>query len=76
MANPTLTLRLFALGPPEARLGERLLVFPTRKTLALLIYLAIEARAQPREHPCKRPCARQAVRPKPPTFPSQTIRWT
>jgi DNA-binding SARP family transcriptional activator len=50
MANPTLTLRLFALGPPEARLGERLLVFPTRKTLALLIYLAIEARAQPREH--------------------------
>ena len=50
MANPTLPLQLFALGPPEVRLGERLLVFPTRKTLALLIYLALEAGLQPREH--------------------------
>ena len=42
MADPTLSLQLFALGPPEARLGESLLTFPTRKTLALLIYLAID----------------------------------
>jgi len=50
MADPTLPLRLFALGPPEARLGESLVTFSTRKTLALLIYLAIEGGAQPREH--------------------------
>jgi DNA-binding SARP family transcriptional activator len=50
MADQTLSLHLFALGPPEARLGDRLLTFPTRKTLALLIYLAIEPGAQPREH--------------------------
>lgn len=39
-----------ALGPPEVHLGEHLVTFPTRKTLALLIYLAIEAGLQPREH--------------------------
>jgi DNA-binding SARP family transcriptional activator len=50
MADPTMTLHIFALGPPEVRLGERLLTFPTRKTLALLIYLALEAGFQPREH--------------------------
>ena len=50
MADPTLPLRLFALGPPEVRLGETLLTFPTRKTLALLIYLGVEAGFQPREH--------------------------
>src|SRR3972149_395082 len=50
MADPTLPLRLFALGPPEVRLGEILLTFPTRKTLALLIYLGVEAGLQPREH--------------------------
>lgn len=50
MADSTLPLRLYALGPPEARLGDRQLTFPTRKTLALLIYLAIEPREQPREH--------------------------
>jgi len=43
-------LQLIVLGPPEARLGERLLTFPTRKTLALLIYLAVETGLQPREH--------------------------
>lgn len=32
------------------RLGDRLVAFPTRKTLALLIYLAVEARLHPREH--------------------------
>jgi DNA-binding SARP family transcriptional activator len=50
MAAPPLPLRLFALGSPEARLGDRLLTFPTRKTLALLIYLGVEPGAQPREH--------------------------
>jgi DNA-binding SARP family transcriptional activator len=43
-------LHLHLLGPPEVRLGDELLVFATRKTLALLIYLAIEGGAQPREH--------------------------
>jgi DNA-binding SARP family transcriptional activator len=32
------------------RLGGKLLAFPTRKTLALLIYLALEGGSQPREH--------------------------
>lgn len=50
MAEQTPPLHLFALGPPEVRLGKRLLVFPTRKTLALLFYLALEAGAQPREN--------------------------
>jgi DNA-binding SARP family transcriptional activator len=50
MADQTLPLHLFALGPPEARLGDYLLTFPTRKTLALLIYLGVEAGLQPREH--------------------------
>ena len=44
------TLRLHFLGPPEARLGETLLTFPTRKTLALLIYLALEGGSQQRDH--------------------------
>jgi DNA-binding SARP family transcriptional activator len=43
-------LHLQLLGPPDVRLGDKLLVFPTRKTLALLIYLALEAGEQPREH--------------------------
>lgn len=43
-------LHLHLLGPPEIRLGEKRLEFPTRKTLALLTYLAIEGGAQPREH--------------------------
>ncbi len=43
-------LQLHLLGPPEVRLGEKLLTFPTRKTLALLIYLALEGGSQPREH--------------------------
>jgi DNA-binding SARP family transcriptional activator len=45
-----LPLRIFTLGAPEVRLGENLVTFPTRKTQALLIYLAIETRLQPREH--------------------------
>ena len=50
MADQAPPLHLYALGPPEVRLGENLVTFPTRKTLALLIYLAIESRPQPREH--------------------------
>jgi DNA-binding SARP family transcriptional activator len=49
MADKGLPLHLYALGPPEVRLGENLVTFPTRKTLALLIYLAIESGPQPRE---------------------------
>ncbi len=49
MANQTISLHLCALGPPEVRLGEHLVSFPTRKTMALLFYLAIESDAQPRE---------------------------
>lgn len=47
--SPT-NLKLLALGPPEVRLGENLVVFPTRKTQALLFYLSIEGGQQPREH--------------------------
>ena len=43
MADQAIPLHLYALGPPEVRLGENLVTFPTRKTLALLIYLAIES---------------------------------
>jgi DNA-binding SARP family transcriptional activator len=50
MADPTLALHIYTLGPTEVRLGENLVTFPTRKTLALLVYLATEARVQPREH--------------------------
>jgi DNA-binding SARP family transcriptional activator len=50
MADQTPTLHICALGPPRVRLGDNLVTFPTRKTLALLIYLAIEAGLQPREH--------------------------
>jgi len=49
MADQTPVLHILALGPPEVRLGEHLVTFPTRKTLALLIYLAIEAGLQPRD---------------------------
>ncbi|MBN2145841.1 MAG: hypothetical protein JW726_00575 [Anaerolineales bacterium] len=45
-----LSLRFITLGPPEVYLGDSLLAFPTRKTLALVIYLAAEAGTQPREH--------------------------
>src|SRR5512139_3383878 len=37
------------MGPPEVRLGDKSLKFPTRKTLALLIYLALEGGQQPRD---------------------------
>jgi DNA-binding SARP family transcriptional activator len=50
MADQTPVLHILTLGPPEVRLGEHLATFPTRKTLALLVYLAIEGGLQPREH--------------------------
>ncbi len=49
MTDQELPLHLYALGPPEVRLGENPVTFPTRKTLALLIFLAIESRPQQRE---------------------------
>ena len=45
-----MALRIFVLGSPEVRLGEHLVNFPTRKTLAILLYLAVEKGMQPREH--------------------------
>jgi DNA-binding SARP family transcriptional activator len=50
MADQMLPLRLFTLGAPEVRLGDNLVTFSTRKTQALLIYLAIETGLKPREH--------------------------
>jgi len=43
-------VHLHLLGSPEVYLGVSPLTFPTRKALALLIYLAVEANEQPREH--------------------------
>src|SRR6266852_5380303 len=43
------TLNLALLGTPEVRHSEQFLRFPSRKALALLIYLAVEGRAQTRE---------------------------
>src|SRR6266852_1776705 len=42
-------LNLALLGSPEVRHPEQLLRFPSRKALALLIYLAIEGGVQTRE---------------------------
>lgn len=50
MASHALQLHLHLLGPPEVHVGAKPLTFPTRKTLALLIYLALEGGEQPREH--------------------------
>ena len=41
-------LTLAFLGPPQVEHGERPLSFRTRKTLALLVYLAVEGGMQPR----------------------------
>ena len=43
-------LRLACLGPPGAWLDGQALSLPTRKALALLIYLAVEGGFQPRPH--------------------------
>src|SRR5260370_9076866 len=45
MGNLSLTL----LGPPQVRHGDQVLVFSTRKELALLIYLAVEGRVHLRQ---------------------------
>src|SRR5215831_16563848 len=42
-------LQLKLLGAPEARHAGQVVKFPTRKALALLIYLAVECGKQPRE---------------------------
>jgi len=42
-------LKLAFLGNPEVRHAGQLLDFRTRKTLALLVYLAVEGRMQPRD---------------------------
>jgi DNA-binding SARP family transcriptional activator len=49
LTNTDLPLRIRLLGPLEARVGETPVAFPTRKTQALLIYLALETGEQPRE---------------------------
>src|ERR1700724_588599 len=46
MGNLYLTL----LGPPEVRHADEVLLFPTRKELALLIYLAVEGRVHLRKN--------------------------
>jgi DNA-binding SARP family transcriptional activator len=46
----TTPLHLYLLGAPEVHLGAKRLTFPTRKTLALLSYLALQGGEQPREH--------------------------
>jgi len=45
MGNLSLTL----LGPPQVRHGDQVLLFSTRKELALLIYLAVEGRVHLRQ---------------------------
>src|SRR5450432_3360810 len=42
-------LYLTLLGPPEVRHGDQVLLFSTRKELALLLYLAVEGRAHLRK---------------------------
>jgi len=42
-------LHFALLGPPQVHDGGRLLVFPSRKALALLIYLAVEGGAHSRK---------------------------
>ena len=50
LAEHVSRLQLLLLGPPEARVAANPLAFPTRKTLALLAYLALAEGPQPREH--------------------------
>jgi DNA-binding SARP family transcriptional activator len=42
-------LRVGVLGRPQVRHGETALTFPTRKALALLVYLVVEGGLQPRD---------------------------
>lgn len=50
VADRTGQWQLLLLGPPEVRVAAQRLAFPTRKTLALLAYLALADGPQPREH--------------------------
>jgi DNA-binding SARP family transcriptional activator len=50
LTDPVFPLQLLLLGPPEVRVAGSRLAFPTRKTLALLAYLALAEGPQPREH--------------------------
>lgn len=50
MSRHPSVLQLRLLGPPEVRLAGHPVVLPTRKTLALLAYLALAEGPQPREH--------------------------
>lgn len=43
-------LELDLLGPPEVRFEGQPLTFRTKKSLALLVYLAVTGTSQPREH--------------------------
>lgn len=42
-------LRVALLGPPDVRHGDRRIVVPTRKALALLVFLVAESAPQPRD---------------------------
>ena len=42
-------LSVAVLGPPDVRHGQRCLTFPTRKTLAVLVYLLVEGGLHPRD---------------------------
>lgn len=50
LAGNSVQLRMNLLGPPEVHLDDHWVKFPTRKTLALLVYLALETAPQPRLH--------------------------
>ena len=42
-------LSVAVLGPPDVRHGQRCLTFPTRKTLAVLVYVLVEGGSHPRD---------------------------
>src|SRR5215203_204537 len=42
-------LSVAVLGPPDVRHAQRCLSFPTRKTLAVLVYLLVEGGLHPRD---------------------------
>src|SRR5918998_2815771 len=42
-------LSVAVLGPPDVRHGQRCLNFPTRKTLAVLVYVLVEGGVHPRD---------------------------
>src|SRR5215471_2033548 len=49
IASPSQQLQFALLGPPEVRWGQQVVHFRTRKSLALLVYLAMMRTTQPRE---------------------------